>query len=149
MAWAEPMFDIVVLEDDDLVRDVLTDIIEAEGFVVRPAATADEALAHLASSGGCSLLLTDIDLGPGPDGFDAARVAQERHPALPVIYLTGRPAHGNNRHFGPNERFLRKPFRTRELVDAMRSLGVNPPEVGQSGTGLSENGLSENGLPGD
>lgn len=133
MAWAGQMFDVVVLEDDDLVRDVLTDIIEAEGFAVRPAATADIALAHLASSGGCSLLLTDIDLGPGPDGFDAARVAQERHPALPIIYLTGRPAHGNNRHFGPNERFLRKPFRTRELVDAMRSLGVNPPEAGLSG----------------
>ncbi|MBP0491314.1 response regulator [Pararoseomonas indoligenes] len=121
------MFDVVVLEDDDLVRDVLTDIIEAEGFAVRPAATADIALAHLDSSAGCSLLLTDIDLGPGPNGFDTAKVAQEKHPELPVIYLTGRPAHGNARNFGPNERFLRKPFRTRELVDAMRSLGVNPP----------------------
>ena len=127
MAWAEPMFDVVVLEDDDLVRDVLTDIIEAEGFAVRPAATTDIALAHLESSAGCSLLLADIYLGPGPNGFDAAKAAQARHPELPVIFLTGQPAHGNNRHFGPNERFLRKPFRTRELVDAMRSLGVNPP----------------------
>ncbi|WP_169742740.1 response regulator [Muricoccus aerilatus] len=122
-----PNFDVVVLEDDDLVRDVLTDIIEAEGFAVRPATTADDALEQIASSAGCSLLLTDIDLGPGPSGFEAARLAQEQHPNLPVIYLTGRPAHGNGREFGPKERFLRKPFRTRELVDAMRSLGVNPP----------------------
>lgn len=127
MNLPEPFFDVVVLEDDDLVRDVLTDIIEAEGFAVRPATTADAALAQLASSAGCSLLLTDIDLGPGPTGFDAARLAQQQHPGLPVIYLTGRPSHGNGREFGPRERFLKKPFRTRELVEAMRSLGINPP----------------------
>ena len=126
-----PGFDVVVLEDDDLVRDVLTDIMEAEGFAVCPATNVGEAMARLASSAGCSLLLTDIDLGPGPSGFEAARMAQEKHPGLPVIYLTGRPSHGNGREFGPRERFLRKPFRTRELVDAMRSLGVTPPDEGR------------------
>ncbi|HEY8610036.1 MAG TPA: response regulator [Roseomonas sp.] len=127
MTCAESICDVVVLEDDDLVRDVLADIIEAEGFAVRAVSTSGDALAQLDSGGACSLLLTDIDLGPGPNGFETAKVAQERHPALPVIYLTGRPAQGNHRHFGPNERFLHKPFRTRELVDAMRSLGVMPP----------------------
>jgi len=131
MNLPEPLFDVVVLEDDDLVRDVLTDIIEAEGFAVRPATTAGDALAQIDSSAGCSLLLTDIDLGPGLSGFEAARMAQEKHPGLPVIYLTGRPSHGNGREFGPRERFLRKPFRTRELVEAMRSLGVNPPGMEQ------------------
>jgi DNA-binding response OmpR family regulator len=124
------MHNVVVLEDDDLVRDVLTDIMEAEGFVVRPAATADDAIAHIDSAGGCELLLTDIDLGPGPNGFDAAKAAQARHPYLPIIYLTGRPDHANDRHFGPKERFLRKPFRALELVDAMRSLGVVSPTSG-------------------
>jgi two-component system OmpR family response regulator len=74
MNLPEPNFDVVVLEDDDLVRDVLTDIIEAEGFAVRPATTAGDALDQIALSAGCSLLLTDIDLGPGPSGFDAARL---------------------------------------------------------------------------
>ena len=46
-----------------------------------------------------------------------------------MIYLTSRPARGNGRDFGPNERFLRKPFRTLELVEAMRSLGVIPPVI--------------------
>ncbi|MFH5925829.1 response regulator [Roseomonas xinghualingensis] len=122
-----PMPGVVVLEDDELVREVLTDIIEAEGFTVRPAATVGDAIAQIDSMPRCELLLTDIDLGPGPSGFDAAKVVQERHPCLPVIYLTGRPDHANDRHFGPRERFLRKPFRTPELVDAMRSLGVHPP----------------------
>jgi DNA-binding response OmpR family regulator len=126
MTGAEAGCDVVVLEDDELVRDVLTDIIEDEGFAVCPAATADDALAQLDAHKCCSLLLTDIDLGPGPDGFETARVAQERNPALPVIYLTGRPGHANDRRFGPKERFLAKPFRTRELIDAMRSLGVVP-----------------------
>ena len=128
MNLPEPGFDVVVLEDVDLVRDVLTDIMEAEGFAVCPATNVGEAMAGLASIAGCSLLLTDIELGPGPSGFEAARMAQEKHPGLPVIYLTGRPSHGNGREFGPRERFLRKPFRTRELVDAMRSLGVTPPD---------------------
>jgi DNA-binding NtrC family response regulator len=126
------MHDVVVLEDDDLVRDVLTDIIEAEGFAVRSAASADDAMAQIEAAGGCDLLLTDIDLGPGANGFDAARAAQERHPSLPVIYLTGRPDHANNRHFGPKERFLGKPFRTRDLREAIRSLGVKPPHPGFS-----------------
>jgi DNA-binding NtrC family response regulator len=127
MNLERPMPDVVVLEDDELVRDVLTDIIEAEGFAVRPVATADDAIAQIDSMPRCKLLLTDIDLGPGPSGFDAARIVQERHPCLPVIYLTGRPDHANARHFGPKERFLPKPFRTTELLDTMRSLGVHPP----------------------
>ena len=119
-------YDVVVLEDDDLVRDVLSDIIATEGFTVHVAATVEEAMQRLESSR-CGLLLTDIDLGAGPDGFAAARAAQARRPALPVIYLTGRPTHAQGRSFGPNERFLSKPFRTAELMAAMRSLGVNPP----------------------
>lgn len=119
--------DVVVLEDDDLVRDVLTDIMECEGFAVHPAASAQDALALTEERRGYSLLLTDVDLGPGPSGFDAAREAQARHPSLAVIYLTGRHGHANARPFGPKERFLCKPFRTRELIDALRSLGVSPP----------------------
>ena len=127
MTAALPIRDVVVLEDDALVRDVLTDIIEAEGFFVHPVATAADALARITASAGCSLLLADIELGPGPNGFEAARAAQERHPELPVIYLTAWPAHSNDRHFGPRERFLRKPFRTPELVEAIRSLAAAPP----------------------
>jgi DNA-binding response OmpR family regulator len=121
------MHDVVVLEDDDLVRDVLTDIIETEGFAVHPSANADDALAYLDIAEGCELLLTDIDLGSGPNGFQAAHTAQERHPNLPVIYLTGRPGNRENVRLRPNERFLCKPFRMQELVEAMHSLGVNPP----------------------
>ncbi|MBP0443435.1 response regulator [Roseomonas sp. SSH11] len=131
MTGVEEACEVVVLEDDDLVRDILTDLIEEEGFAVCPAATADDALARIDANDRCSLLLTDIDLGPGLNGFEAARVAQERHPGLPVIYLTGRPAHGNNRHFGPKERFLRKPFRTPELMEAFRSLGIFPRAASQ------------------
>jgi len=127
MTGANPSCDVVVLEDDDLVRDVLSDIIACEGFAVFPVANAEAALERIQANPSCALLLTDIDLGPGRNGFEAAREAQERCPTLPVIYLTGRPSFGNDRHFRPNERFLRKPFRTMELMDAIRSLGIDPP----------------------
>ncbi len=127
MTGENPPCDVVVLEDDDLVRDVLSDIVAAEGFTVCPVATAEDALERIGSGRCCTLLLTDVDLGPGRSGFEAARAAQERCPSLPVIYLTGRPSFGNGREFRPNERFLRKPFRTMELMDAIRSLGIDPP----------------------
>jgi len=129
MTGAIPFCDVVVLEDDDLVRDVLSEIIACEGFAVHSVATAEDALERICASNGCTLLLTDIDLGPGRNGFEAAREAQERCPSLPVIYLTGRPSFANGQQFRPNERFLRKPFRTMELMDAIRSLGIDPPIV--------------------
>lgn len=65
--------DVLVLEDEALVRMVVVAILEGDGLHVREAATPGEAMDAIVQPPGCSLLVTDIDLGvPGVDGFSVA-----------------------------------------------------------------------------
>jgi CheY-like chemotaxis protein len=64
------------------------------------------------------VLVADIDLGAGLSGLDLASLAQERHPAVEVVLISGTsPAPGL---LGRHERFLRKPFAPAALAEAIR-----------------------------
>ncbi len=66
-----------------------------------------------------SALVTDINLGPGDDGFDVARHARAAYPDLPVIFISGGagsrvPLEGVD----PSE-FVAKPYHQQRLMDAL------------------------------
>ena len=121
------MCDVLVLEDDDLVREVLVEVLETEGFEVVAYATPQEALGRIESVPPCRMLATDIDLGvAGLDGFAVARQARSSHLNLPVLNLSGRPHHMNGRCLGPCEDFISKPFQVSDLLGRLYALGVVP-----------------------
>jgi DNA-binding NtrC family response regulator len=120
------MCDIFLLEDDALVRMILLDALAEAGFAVEEASSAHQVLAHLSASHPCRLMVTDIDLGTAQDGFEVARRVREHRPDLPVLYVSGRPAHWAGRTFQPDERFLTKPFPTEDMIAQIHSLGVRP-----------------------
>jgi DNA-binding response OmpR family regulator len=69
-----------------------------------------------------SALVTDIDLGPGPSGFDVADHARARRPGLPVVYVTG-DIHGQfEQRRVAGGVLLTKPYSPREIVAALTSL---------------------------
>ena len=62
---------IVVVEDDDLLRSLLADSLERAGFRVTTAANAADARRAIHTADPDAVVL-DIDLGQGPNGFDIA-----------------------------------------------------------------------------
>ncbi|WP_458097948.1 response regulator [Roseomonas sp. WA12] len=122
------MCDVLVFEDDDLVRQFLTELLEGEGFEVAACATPQEALCRIDSVLPCRMLVTDIDLGvDGLDGFAVARRVRSARLNLPVLYFSGRPHHMNERSLGPCEDFIGKPFRVTDLLGKLHGLGIAPP----------------------
>ena len=80
---------ILVVEDDFLIRMVLSEMLTDEGYDVVEAESGDLALPLL--DGSIGLLLTDLQLPGSLDGQALAALARRSHPDLPVIYTSGRP----------------------------------------------------------
>src|SRR5215207_11285033 len=101
----------VLLSDDDaLVREMLADTLAEEGIEADGLANAEDALVLLGAGQVPDVLVTDIDLGAGLSGLDLAGIAQERHPAVEVVLISGTSAAPGHPPPGRHERFLRKPF---------------------------------------
>jgi len=127
------MVESVLLVEDDELLGVLFELALAEaGYLVTRASSGAEALAMLAAASSIDLLVTDIALGDGPDGWQVARRARARSADMPVIYMTGgrgdewRPQHV------PMGLLLLKPFSIDQLVEmAGRLLAVRAETAGQ------------------
>jgi heterodisulfide reductase subunit A len=80
-------FNILVVDDELIVRDSLKEWLEVEGgFSVSMAESGPEALEHIKSQG-CQLMLLDIKM-PGMDGVEVLQKAKELFPDLPVVMMT-------------------------------------------------------------
>ncbi|MBN2562720.1 MAG: PAS domain S-box protein [Phycisphaerae bacterium] len=80
---------VVVVEDDEHVRSIITSTLRSRGYEVLPAADGVEALATLdAHRGVVRLIVLDLDL-PQKDGASFLGEAQQRHGKIPFIVVTG------------------------------------------------------------
>ena len=80
---------ILVVDDDDGVRDLAAAVVEELGYAARTAADGQEALGILREDRGVDLLFTDVVMPGGLSGFALARRAKDLRPDLLVIYATG------------------------------------------------------------
>src|SRR3569833_2964600 len=81
---------ILLAEDDHLVATNFLDGLEEAGYEVLHAGSGPAAIDFLTQrTTDIKALITDIRLGPGPDGWQVAHRAREVNPALPVIYASG------------------------------------------------------------
>lgn len=84
-----PMADIVLVEDEDVLRRYLSGTLQRLEHTVRAAETAEEGLSFI-EEGEPDIVLTDFRL-PGMTGFDLLKAVKEAHPSVAVVLLT---AHG-------------------------------------------------------
>ncbi|MFH0911328.1 MAG: sigma-54 dependent transcriptional regulator, partial [Planctomycetota bacterium] len=77
---------IVVVDDQEFVREGLRETLARAGYSVTPCASGEEALAALAE-GDASVLVTDIRM-PGMGGMELLDKARRMDPALPVVMVT-------------------------------------------------------------
>ena len=116
------MLNIAVLEDNHALRDVLCDLLRAEGYHVWGAFDALDFDEHLARSP-IDLLLLDLGL-PGEDGFSVAARLRAAMPGLFIIMTTARVAMEDRvRGYGTGaDLYMLKPVATDELLAAVASV---------------------------
>jgi DNA-binding response OmpR family regulator len=114
---------VLYVEDEELLRELATTILEDAGFDVVTAENGAAAFVALDETGEpfCAMV-TDIDLGDGPDGWAVAKRARELSKGLPVVYVTGASAHRWQAEGVARSLLIKKPFTPSQILDAIRSV---------------------------
>lgn len=80
---------ILVVEDEARMRRLFELILAAEGYELQLVPDGAAALRALADSPHFDLIITDLQLGPGPTGMDVLDAAKRLLPTVPVLIVTG------------------------------------------------------------
>lgn len=118
---------ILVIDDDEALRRLLTRQLASEGFETVAAENSQEALKALAG-GRIDAVLLDVVLGR-ENGWEVLRRIRE-HGAVPVAMMSGATMDGDSlrdaRTIGA-QAILQKPFERHELLACLAELGVTVP----------------------
>ena len=100
---------VLIVDDQDFVRDVIRLSLEGAGYTVREAASPLDAIAQVREDAAIDLLVTDVVM-PEMDAFELAQRITSEVPGLRVLYTSG---YTDAAAEGP---FIQKPFTPAELV---------------------------------
>ena len=81
---------VLIVEDEPLIRGLISANLEADGFVVRAAGSTAEAR-QVAEDFDPDIAILDIELGDGPTGVDLALILRRKHPEIALVFLTHIP----------------------------------------------------------
>jgi two-component system cell cycle sensor histidine kinase/response regulator CckA len=110
---------VLVVEDEDNLRELLVQSLEDAGYRIGAAAGADDALKLVALlDARVDVLVTDVIM-PGDSGPTLARRLMQQYPGLGVILISGYTPATLDLSELPGARFLQKPFGVEELVQAV------------------------------
>jgi DNA-binding response OmpR family regulator len=116
---------VLVIEDEDGVRSLLRTLLRLSGFEVISCQDGPEALDLMEARGGTlHLLITDLNLGSGMGGFEAAARLRARQADLKVLYMSGRDETEawEGRAIGPADGFIPKPFTPRGFTETVAAM---------------------------
>jgi CheY-like chemotaxis protein len=110
---------VLVVEDEPLIRGLVLDELEYNGYTVVQAQNADHAIAILEARQDIQLVFTDIDMpGGSMDGLKLATAVRDRWPPAHIMITTGkvRPM-----AIPANALFIPKPYLMPALISAIRT----------------------------
>jgi CheY-like chemotaxis protein len=111
---------VLIVEDEVLIRMLLSDVLRHAGCEVVEAANADEAFAVLTSAPEPDILITDVKMPGNVDGFALAAFVRRAKPDLKVIITSGHA--GPDGAVGLADAFLTKPYELDAIVGQVRTL---------------------------
>jgi len=79
---------VLVVEDDRVARELLTEIMNRDGYEVDALAYGEDAVKRAIEGEPPDLVISDVKLGDGPSGMDVLAAFQQRAPQTPVILIT-------------------------------------------------------------
>ena len=113
---------ILVIEDNKVIRDALTELLQTCGYGVAAVTNGEEAIAYLAEHASPCAILLDLEM-PVMNGWEF-RTWQQRHPdfaKIPVIIMSGaRESQYTYELLGP-EAYMGKPFQFDTLLHALHT----------------------------
>lgn len=117
---------ILIIDDDDLFRMMLKDLLETEGYQISEANNGESGLSQFHKSRP-DLVITDIIM-PDKEGFQTIRELQKASPTIKIIAISGGARRANSPNylslaedFGADRTFP-KPFDRHKLLQAIREL---------------------------
>ena len=122
MATEEHRSRVLLVEDEFLLSDMLTEVLSEHGFEVYAVANAKDALRHLTCGSPCDILLTDINLAGSIDGTTLARLARELRPKLPVVYASGSYSKLEQLDAVTGALFVAKPYNPHKLCEMLSEM---------------------------
>ncbi len=121
-----PQASILLVEDEEMLRGLIQELLESKGYAVHGAASGEEALALFERPGrGFDLVLTDVMM-PHMNGPELVDRIRARDAKVKVIFMSGytgssSPSIQNSLSL-PGVAFLQKPFRLQSLIEEVESL---------------------------
>jgi CheY-like chemotaxis protein len=121
---------ILIVEDDDGVRDTLATILRDEGYAVETASNGEAALRQVAARPLPTLILLDLMM-PRMDGihFRERQLADPELRAVPVVVISARPDVARQAAELHADDFLQKPMSFEELLHVVQNRAIT--EVGE------------------
>jgi len=132
----EPQSTVLLVEDEPLIRLFVAELLEDAGFKVVEAANATEALVLLGAGLEINVLLTDVDMPHGCNGFELAHQVHEFWPDAEILIMSGRrwPAEGD---LPQGAAFLAKPCPNESIVSHVHSASERSKRFSRFGKGHS------------
>ena len=121
LALAKPDETILLVEDDDDLRQLVVDLLNNLGYRVLDAADGSLVEGLLSDNNRIDILLSDVVL---PGGITGPQIAGQTHPDLKVLYMSGYTDGALDQHDirDPDTDLLKKPFTISELANKLRMM---------------------------
>jgi len=118
---------ILIVDDAETVRNVLSRMLSEWGFQVQTASDGTEAL-HLFADSPFGLVVTDFNM-PGMDGLTLAAKIKGLSPSTPVILMSGEDLRASGEDKSCVVSILQKPFRWQDMIETVVTAMAGGPVV--------------------
>jgi len=112
---------VLVVEDNDDVRELAESVLEMSGYAVQAAASGEQALALLEGGSRVDLVFTDVIMPGGMNGLELVDKVRQQHPSMPVLVTTGYmdqlPANEPSKGLD----ILAKPYKHEDLLERVKT----------------------------
>jgi len=116
-----PVPNVLIVEDEMILRMRAVDIVEDAGFRPVEAVNADEAISILESRSDISLLFTDIQMPGSMDGLKLAHAVHERWPSIKIILVSGQ-VKPSDAERPADSRFFGKPLGVEQMITELQAM---------------------------